>query len=162
MRRRMLVLALALVTHCVQAHALEGEWRGQLGVGGAVVSAKPVNALLFSGLAYGLSDAFDVRGELLGAATSSGNDPWVGLNAGALWKFDVTQWVPYLGLSAGPVHHFDSSRWQASVLPTLGVDYLFNRELSCVVEYRPALLLGAEPLSVQHQLALGLELRWGY
>jgi hypothetical protein len=162
----MLAVALVVLTVGVDAHALEGEWRAALGGGAVVDTQQPARGLMFTGLAYGVSDAFDVRGELLGALSGSGYGR-VGGALGALWKFDVTQWVPYVGLSAGVARRFDAARWQWLVVPALGVDYLFSRELSFVTEYRPVVVSGenapeAAAFSLEHQLLLGLEVRWGW
>jgi hypothetical protein len=162
----MLTVALAVLTVGVDAHAFEGEWRAAVGGGAAVDTNDPARGLIFGGLAYGVSDGFDVRGELLGALGGSGYGR-VGGAAGVLLKFDVTQWVPYVGLSAGVAHRVDSARWQWLMLPAVGVDYLFSRELSFVTEYRPAFVggersTGVAELWLEHQLLLGLEMRWGW
>lgn len=152
-------LVLALLIASRQAQALEAERRAQLGVG--VAHYQEPSALLFAGWAYGIADAFDLRADLIGTLRPANGDISLALDAGGLWKWEVTQWVPYLGVGVGGRRDFAARRWDLLLVPAAGLDYLLNRETSFVIEYRPTFTLSHER-SLEHQALLGFELRWGW
>ena len=89
------------------ASAFERQWH--LGVGGGGASPGkhyPLGPAIGVHAAYGLSDVFDARLEVLLSQHPSRTegfapDRFYGAKLGVAYKLDVIQWIPYFGVSAG-------------------------------------------------------------
>jgi hypothetical protein len=138
--------ALVIVGVSPTAHAFEEQWH----LGGGAGVASRVGELELGpavGLhaAYGLSDVFDLRLELLGSvqgvAPAGGTDPnapqlfanVVSAKLGLAYKIDVIQWIPYLGVTAGALNVSGDSTDLYGTSATLGLvgglDYAVTRSL---------------------------------
>jgi hypothetical protein len=139
-----------------RANAFERQWHLGVGAGGA----SPGKNYAFGPAvgvhaAYGLSDVFDARLEVLLSQHPSRTegfapDRFYGAKLGIAYKLDVIQWIPYFGVSAG----------------FLGVDApaLSARRAAGVVdpegEFRPAQatlgLLGGLDYAIGRNLGVGI------
>lgn len=163
---------LGIGSSAYDAFAVEREWRASavLGAGlGTGDDAEGDRELRWgpqagAQLAYGIAEAFDLRVEALGAGyrQADGAAEIARFGAGALYKFDVTHWVPSLGVQGAYAVRLDRPASGVWLEPFLGVDYLFSRSWGFGLEYRFAVALagGLEPPS--HQVLLRFERRWGW
>jgi len=95
------------------AGAFERQWHAGAGLGiSAYPRYYPVGPALGLNAAYGISDVFDLKLELLGSDHSYSADPGlapakaVPFSAvlGLSYKLDVLQWIPYFALLGGYSH----------------------------------------------------------
>ena len=160
------------------AQAFERQWH--VG-GGAGITAYPHYyatgpALGLNG-AYGISDVFDVKLELLGslssytappAKPSESALPWSAV-AGLSYKLDILQWIPYGALLVGFQHiggrlpTLDVYRRNDAIAAVvLGLDYAVSREFGLGASIRTDFLL----TSAEHEEAftpmLRAEYHWGF
>jgi hypothetical protein len=131
------VLVALLVSE--RGHAFERQWH--VGAGGGVASPGDGYALgpaLGLHAAYGLSDVFDARLELLlsrhrAATQAVPADHFYGGKLGVAYKLDVIQWIPYFGVSAGflgLVEARDPYRGAQATLGLMaGLDYAIARSV---------------------------------
>lgn len=152
------------------AHAFERQWH--LGGGAGVVwppAAYSLGPALSAHAAYGLSDVFDLRLEVL--ASRHGRDGWPSASllsgaGGIAYKLDIIEWVPYAGLMAGyawsdPDLPAAEGPHRAPLLGLLvGVDYGFSRSFGLGVAVREDLLLTSG--RSQGAALLRAEYRWGW
>lgn len=158
------------------ADAFENQWHLGGGLGAAwfdrATSPAPMTAVHG---AYGMSDEFDARGEVLLSAPHSerGNTALLSsLLLGVTYKLDVIQWIPWAGLAAS-VHHLGgqlrqpgASSMQAGGSLLLGLDYAWSRSLGAGVEVN----LSAFPFEPGHSASspiyttalIRFEHRWGW
>jgi hypothetical protein len=128
------------------AHAFEREWHFGIGLGAAAANGYRVGPALNAYAAYGLSDVFDLRAELLGSrqfvtpvAVPDGpgqrEDPsyFYGGKLALSYKVDVIQWIPYAALAAGylgviePLGPYSKGQPSAGIIA--GLDYAATRNL---------------------------------
>ncbi|HEV8248263.1 MAG TPA: hypothetical protein VGP93_20950 [Polyangiaceae bacterium] len=172
---RLSAAALVAFVSCLlwvhEAHAFERQWH--LG-GGAGVAFPPggysLGPALGAHAAYGISDVFDLRLELVGARHAKSGEPSANVFSGAFgiaYKLDVIEWVPYFGVLAGyqlvrpePDPSGDLPGNSPSVGLIGGLDYGFSRSFGLGVCYRQDLLLSGGATS--GLLLLRAEYRWGW
>jgi hypothetical protein len=127
------------------AGAFEREWHLGAGVGlgsyaGTDGGASPVLGLH---AAYGLSDMFDARLELVASRHPSSGDRTLDIYsaaAGIAYKIDILEWVPYAGVLGG-VYLFDGEPKpedgkNVALSAILGLDYEWSRSLGLGAELR--------------------------
>ena len=140
-----LTLALALATLSRSASAFERQWHFGGGIGAASYSGTESGIAPALGLhaAYGVSDMFDARVELLGSHHSTTDDRSLDVYsaaAGIAYKLDVIEWIPYAGLLAG-YYYFNGEpapefRHDFALSALLGLDYAWSRNFGVGVALR--------------------------
>jgi hypothetical protein len=171
-----LTLGLAL-----PAHAFERQWHLGAALGPSTPTGSGLNwgpAAAIHG-AYGLSDMFDVRLELLGGlhafeskmpAFETTSRIYSG-TAGLAYKLDVIEWVPYAGLLAGygmiqfaPPAGAEppQSEGRFTLGLELGIDYALSRSIGLGFRFRGDEWFGSERVSETATFLFGAEYRWGY
>lgn len=158
-----------------RAHAFERQWHlgGGLGIATLEGSASGVNPAVGLYAAYGLSDIFDARLELLGSSHSLGGrrTQILSASAGLAYKIDIIQWVPYVDLLVGyygfsggpsPLGHYG----EPGASLGLGLDYSFSRDFAMGGQLRYHALLRNPPQSLSDapyfSVLLRAEYRWGW
>ncbi|HEX3775161.1 MAG TPA: outer membrane beta-barrel protein [Polyangiaceae bacterium] len=160
------------------AHAFEREWH--LG-GGLGVTAYPRDYSLGPALgvngAYGISDVFDLKLELLGSAQGYQPDARfsvahaepLSLAAGLSYKLDVLQWIPYAALLVGYSHIGGTlpigepfHRDDAIAALVLGLDYAVSREFGLGLSLRSDLRLSTPNEGETFTPMLRAEYHWGF
>lgn len=167
--------ALLLPRH---AQAFEREWH--VG-GGAGITAYPhyysVGPALGLNAAYGISDVFDLKLELLGSyhgysasprSPTTHAEPYSAV-AGLSYKLDVLQWIPYGALLVGYQHvsgtlpegePFRRDDVLGSIV--LGLDYEMTRELGLGASLRADTLLSSPSRGEAFTPMLRAEYHWGF
>ncbi|HEX2733058.1 MAG TPA: hypothetical protein VHM70_15720 [Polyangiaceae bacterium] len=156
------MVLVAIIGTSTNSFAREREWHVGGSAGAELDPAHEVAPLLGLQAGYGVLDAVDARAEVFGAYRPKHPHVDLGALLGLNLKFDVTRWVPFVGVAVGAQSALDASELAALIVPAVGVDYLVSRDWSWGLEYRPALLLSAAPLELEHQCLLRLEKRWGW
>jgi len=168
-KRFWLVLA-GLLCSSSPALAFERQWH--LGGGGGVVLPPgdySTGPAVGAHLAYGLSDVFDLRLELLGSRHTHDVTPTATVLSGAAgiaYKLDIIEWVPYAGALAGytwsdpDLPSDDGPHRSPTVGFILGVDYGFSRSFGIGAAFREDLLLSGG--GAQGAFLLRAEYRWGW
>jgi opacity protein-like surface antigen len=141
-------LALSLLV-AREARAFERQQHAGLDAGGAMMTTGGTTKLgIDLGLhyTYGLSDAFNVVGELSWMAfpTSGATGPQpsrvIPFGAGLVYVFDVLRWVPYAGALVGGAYANGGFVHPAFVTPDVqlaaGLDYALSREWTVGAAYR--------------------------
>ena len=160
------------------ARAFEREWH--LG-GGLGVTAYPhyysAGPSLGLNAAYGLSDVFDLKLELLGSShyyrasadTESEHGAAYSAVAGLSYKLDILQWIPYgaamIGFQhiAGPLPVAEPFRRDdAIVAGVLGLDYAASRNFGLGVSLRMNFLLSSFDEGQAITTMLRAEYHWGF
>jgi len=172
--RRFLGLAAITGVLCLanDARAFERQWH--LGAGGGLILLEgAVGPALNLYSAYGLSDMFDFRLEVLAASAAVEDAGQTRVLAGSLgltYKLDIIQWIPYFGLLVG-AHGFDGpSEAQTGVDLGLsivgGIDYALSRSWGLGLQgaFHPLLtaLSGAHTAGGYTTWLLRFEHRWGW
>jgi hypothetical protein len=165
------------------ALAFERQWH--VG-GGAGVTAYPhyysAGPALGLNAAYGISDVFDLKLELLGslnaytppqgmlkqAPPSEHAEPWSAV-AGISYKLDVLQWIPYGALLVGyqyiggrlPARE-PFRRNDALAAIVLGLDYAATRSFGLGASIRSDLLLTSPERGAAFTPMLRAEYHWGF
>lgn len=153
------------------AHAFDNQWH--LGIGAGIANydrASTVAPAFGVHGAYGLSDSFDARLELMNSWHSS--EPLAAALAGLTYKLDVIQLIPWGGLAVGGYYLGDawSGRGRSSFEPgaaaLLGLDYAWSREWGLSLALGLHLMPFAEDrgaLTPRYTTAmLRIEHRWGW
>ncbi len=181
-------VALAALCNARSAQAFEREWH--LG-GGVGLTAYPhyytAGPALGLNAAYGISDVFDVKLELLGSLTtytpplskdeiaaglkskpSEYAEPWSAA-AGLSYKLDVLQWIPYGALLVGYQHIGGRlpiggpyRRDDALAAVLLGLDYAATRNFGLGASVRSDFLLTSTEHGVAFTPMLRVEYHWGF
>jgi hypothetical protein len=153
-----------------RADAFERQWH--FGAGGGIASAGDGYALgpaIGLHAAYGLSDVFDARLELLvsqHARASAGLpvDRFYGGKLGVAYKLDVIQWIPYVGVSAGFLGVVEPRAPYRATQATLGLvgglDYAVARSFGLGVVATADYVLG--PTATMTAGLLRAEYRFGW
>lgn len=151
------------------AFAVQREWRAGAVLGLGIGESASDDELRWgplagAQLAYGVADAFDLRLEALGSGhgQADGSAESVRFGLGALYKFEVTHWVPAVGVQGSYALRLDRPASGVWLEPFLGIDYLLSRSWGFGLEYRYGVGLtgGLEP--PMHQALLRFEHRWGW
>jgi hypothetical protein len=161
-----------------RAQAFEREWHVGGGVG---LTAYPkyyrAGPSLGLNAAYGISDVFDLKVELLGSSHSYQPSADVPSNsgqaysavAGLSYKLDILQWIPYgaalIGYQhiAGPLPVTEPFRRDDAMLALLvGLDYAATRNLGLGVSLRSNLLLSSLDEGQAFTMMLRAEYHWGF
>lgn len=175
-RSPILGVALALAFVAQPALAFERQWHlgGSLGAAIWADGGVPAGPALGAHGAYGLSDTFDLKLEVLASSHSRGSEAltWFGASTGLAYKLDVLRWVPYAGVQVGYYSLSGSLRpdplsgGEPGMSIDLGLDYAFSRRFGLGLELRyhgflgdPLASLGAAPLLTG---LLRAEYRWGW
>ena len=175
-RRVSVLSAIAVFLWTPLASAFERQWHVGGGFGFAAFADGNTSSGPAIGVhgAYGLSDVFDLKVDLLGSRHTIENDRLnlLSSTAGIAYKMDVIRWVPYFGMQVG-YYRLDGDR-QPGSLPTnelgmsvdLGLDYAVKRSFALGLQLRYHGFL-ADPLSSLGDAPLftGLvrvEYRWGW
>ncbi len=138
------------------AAAFERQWHTGGGVGFATFADPDTGWGPAVGVhgAYGLSDVFDLKLDLLASNHTGGNDS-VHLfsgTAGIAYKMDVIRWVPYFGVQfgyyrlGGEQRPGDLDTNQPGMSVDLGLDYAVTRHFGLGLQLRYHGFLG-DPLS---------------
>jgi hypothetical protein len=169
-KRKSLAVALsaAALFGASPARAFERQWHlgGQL-LGVAPDASRATGAGAGVYVAYGVSDVFDVRGELRSSLHSkAGASEAFELHLGELglaYKLDVLEWIPYFGVRAG--YYFvtsDPGPWARSggaLGAFAGLDHAFSRSFAAGLEVSADRLM---PDGAVSSLGLRAEYRFGY
>ena len=161
-----------------RAQAFEREWHVGGGLGLTAYphhySAGPALGL---NAAYGLSDVFDLKLELLGSyhsytapagGPSEHATPYSAV-AGLSYKLDVLQWIPYGALMVGFQHIAGRlpvgqpfRRDDAIVAAVLGLDYAATRSFGLGASIRTDILLSSLGEGQAFTPMLRAEYHWGF
>ncbi len=157
------LIAGAVLVLTTPASAFERQWH----IGGGAGIASFANGGTSSGPAlgvhgaYGLSDVFDLKLDLLTSTHTIENDRLRLLSgtAGIAYKMDILRWVPYFGVQFGYYHLGGSQRpgelpeREAGMSIDLGLDYAVKRNFGLGLQLRyhgflnnPMSSLGDAPL----------------
>jgi hypothetical protein len=179
MRIRSPALAAApLAATLLSAHsagAFERQWHLGAGLGASSYAGTDAGISPAIGAygAYGLSDMFDLRLELVGShheAESDRNLDIFSVSGGVAYKLDVLEWIPYAGVLGGyyyfrgdPEPEFENDLALSLIL---GLDYAWSRSLGfgVALQYH-GLLLGAPESFTEAAYFTGLfriETRFGW
>lgn len=130
---------------CRAAQAFEREWHlgAGLGAGSYATTDGGIAPVLGLHAAYGLTDMFDARLELVASRHPSSGDRTLDIYsaaAGIAYKIDILEWVPYAGLLGG-VYFFEGDpaperRTDLALSVALGLDYEWSRNFGLGVELR--------------------------
>jgi hypothetical protein len=161
-----------------RAEAFEREWH--LG-GGLGVTAYPhhysVGPALGLHAAYGISDVFDLKLELLGSDHTYRDSPKsesrsvlpYSAAVGLAYKLDVLQWIPYGGLLLGYQHSVGRlpipapfRRDDLLAALVLGLDYALSRDWGLGVSLRTDFLLTSREPGGATTTLLRAEYHWGF
>ena len=180
--------AFALLAVARDAQAFEREWHVGAGVG---VTAYPhyytAGPALGLSAAYGISDVFDLKLELMGSLNwyapplskadaaagrkpppSEHAEPWSAV-AGLSYKLDILQWIPYGALLAGYQHiggrlplgdPFRRNDVLAALV--LGLDYAAPRNFGLGASIRSDILLTSPERGAAFTPMLRAEYHWGF
>ncbi|HEY3667213.1 MAG TPA: hypothetical protein VGL19_14485 [Polyangiaceae bacterium] len=165
-----------------RAHAFEREWH--LG-GGLGVTAYPhyysVGPVVGLNAAYGLSDVFDLKLELLSGyhgytppssptspRPTEHAEPYSAV-AGLSYKLDVLQWIPYAALLVGYQHIAGQlpqgapfRRDDALFGILFGLDYAMTRNFGLGASIRTDTLLSSPSNGEAFTMMLRAEYHWGF
>jgi hypothetical protein len=140
-----LALGFAFSTLGRPASAFERQWHFGGGIGAASYEGTEggISPALGLHAAYGLSDMFDARVELLGSHHTSSDDESLDVfsaAAGVTYKLDVIEWIPYIGLLAG-YYYFNGEpepefQHDFALSAQLGLDYAWSRSFGLGVALR--------------------------
>jgi hypothetical protein len=158
-----------------RAAAFERQWHAGVDLGYAVLIGQRVNHGLGGGihLTYGLTDTFNLLGELNVSVHPSGRALLTGGGVGVGYVIDVLQWVPYVGVMAGfyDLASFAGSCGTEDAVPChsgrlnlevpFGLDYTVSRSFAVGVAGRYQLLLATSPVHAIGAFAR-VEYIWGY
>ena len=174
----LVLCALGVLLAPQRAHAFERQWHVGGGLGATAYThyyslgpAVGVNG------AYGISDVFDLKVELLGSY--HGYEPGVGaerehaqplsLAAGLSYKLDVLQWIPYGALLVGYQHVLGRipngepfRRDDALAAVVLGLDYAVSRDFGLGASVRGDFLLSDFGDVAAITPMLRAEYHWGF
>ncbi|MEO6600101.1 MAG: hypothetical protein ABIQ16_09535 [Polyangiaceae bacterium] len=180
--------ALAALVAPSDARAFEREWHVGGGVG---VTAYPhyysAGPALGLNAAYGVSDVFDLKFELLGSLNSyvppfskanaaparnppqsERAEPWSAV-AGLSYKLDILQWIPYGALLLGYQHIGGRlplgepfRRDDALAAIVLGLDYAATRNFGLGASVRSDILLTSSERGAAFTPMLRAEYHWGF
>jgi hypothetical protein len=162
------VLATLLVAP--RAGAFERQWH--FGAGGGIASpgdGYTLGPAIGLHAAYGLSDVFDARLELLvsnhaAASADLPADRFYGGKLGVAYKLDVIQWIPYLGVSVGFLGVVEPRAPYRQAQATLGLvgglDYALARNFGLGVVGTVDYVLG--PTAAMTAGLLRAEYRFGW
>jgi hypothetical protein len=153
-----------------RAEAFERQWH----FGGGAGMASPGTGFALGpavGLhgAYGLSDVFDARLELLLSqhaprAEGASADRFYGAKLGVAYKLDVIQWIPYFGVTAGFLGALEPRDQYRAAQGTIGamggLDYAVGRNLGVGVIGTVDYALG--PPATMTAGVLRVEYRFGW
>ena len=170
-----LAVAAVVVLGTARAQAFERQWHlgGGLGIATLKGSSSGVNPAAGIYAAYGLSDMFDARLELLGSSHNLGGrrTEVYSASAGIAYKIDIIQWVPYVdlmlgyyGFAGGPSPLGHSGEPGASL--GLGLDYSLSRSFAMGAQLRYHAFLRDPPTSLTQapyfSALLRAEYTWGW
>jgi hypothetical protein len=157
-----------------RADAFERQWHAgaSLGYMALIGTSKRTLHGLGGGVhaAYGLTDTFNLIGELNLTGHPKGRTLVTGGGVGASYIFDVLQWVPHIGAIVGAYDVVDASgecnKYCHSLRLNLeipaGLDYTITRSLAVGVAGRYQLLIsGYSPAHAIGAFAR-VEILWGY
>ena len=161
-----------------RAHAFEREWHVGGGLG---LTAYPhdysVGPALGLNAAYGISDVFDLKLEVLSSYhgyTASPRSPTEhaepsSLVAGLSYKLDVLQWIPYGALLLGFQHISGQlplaepfRRDDALAALVVGLDYAMTRNFGLGASIRTDMLLSSPSTGEAFTPMLRAEYHWGF
>jgi hypothetical protein len=174
------VLGLSLAALCLvprPARAFEREWHVGGGVG---ITTYPnyygAGPSLGLNVAYGISDAFDWKLELLGVShsyspSSSVSERGASYSAvtGLSYKLDILQWIPYAAAMigyqhiAGPLPPTEPFHRDDAILSgVLGLDYIASRNFGLGLSVRGDFLLSTFDEGEAITTMLRAEYHWGF
>jgi len=136
----------ALLALATPASAFERQWHIGGGVGVASFADGDTSTGPAVGVhgAYGLSDVFDLKLDLLASTHTIENDSLdlLSATAGIAYKMDVVRWVPYFGVQFG-YYRLDGSQrpgdlatHEGGMSVDLGIDYAVRRNLGVGLQLR--------------------------
>jgi hypothetical protein len=153
------------------ALAFEREWHLGAAAGVSNGHGLKLSPALGAYAAYGISDVFDVRAELLARGYQIGDEknPHALMGSvGLAYKLDVLRWVPWAGVYVGyqellePPPAGSVFKQRDMVLGLgLGLDYAFTRKLGVGVTLRFDQALAGQDATTFDAL-LRAEYRWGW
>ena len=164
-------LGLGLLGAAPSAHAFEREWHLGAGAGVSNGQGLKLGPALGAYAAYGLSDVFDLRLELVARGyhvASEQNPNALSGMLGITYKLDVLRWVPWAGVYAGYLAFLDVPRADLAFKQRdvalgigAGLDYGISRKFGVGVTLRfdDALTRSS---SRTFDALLRAEYRWGW
>jgi len=178
---RGLVFSFAVALLCLlpkRAHAFEREWHVGGGLGAtAYPHYYSVGPALGLNAAYGISDVFDLKLELLGSYhgyTAGSHLPTehaapFSAAVGLSYKLDVLQWIPYAAVLVGfqsisgrlPVGE-PFRRDDVLAALVLGLDYAMTRNFGLGASIRTDMLLSSPSTGEGFTPMLRAEYHWGF
>lgn len=173
MRAFPVVLGFTVVLSLAKARpawAFENQWHLGAGLGVGNYDRATVGPALGLHGAYGLSDSFDARLELLNSWHSS--KPIAAALLGITYKLDVIQLIPWGGLAFGGYYLSDAwagkgrNNFEPGMAALVGLDYAWSREWGLSLAFGLHMLPFAEdrtPVALRYTTSmLRLEHRWGW
>lgn len=179
MRAPVLAVVFALSALCAtgRASAFERQWHLGGGIGAtAYPNTYSLGPAIGVNGAYGISDVFDLKAELLGSLHGYDLSPTtrehiepLSLAAGLSYKLDVLQWIPYGSLLVGyshiggmpaPRESFHRDDLIAAVV--LGLDYAVSRDFGLGLSLRGDLRLTTPSAGQSFTPMLRAEYHWGF
>ena len=157
-----------------RADAFERQWHAGAGLG---VTAYPhhysAGPALGLNAAYGISDVFDLKLELLASRntlnTVAGRQSAMPYSAaaGLSYKVDVLQWIPYGALLVGYQHIQGTTplafkQDDALAVLVIGLDYALSREWGLGASLRTDFLLTSPEIGGAFTTFLRAEYHWGF
>jgi hypothetical protein len=128
------------------ARAFERQWHvgGGLGVASFTESDTTIGPALEAYAAYGLSDVFDLRTQLLVSRHTRFDRAFepLAITGGLVYKVDVLTWIPYFGVEFGYYRFFGESlpdglsEHEPGISLDLGLDYLLSPSIGLGIELR--------------------------
>jgi len=178
---RGLVFSFAVALLCLlpkRAHAFEREWHVGGGLGAtAYPHYYSLGPALGVNAAYGISDVFDLKLELLGSYhgyTAGSHLPTehaepLSAAVGLSYKLDVLQWIPYAAVLVGfqsisgrlPVGE-PFRRDDVLAALVLGLDYAMTRNFGLGASIRTDMLLSSPSTGEAFTPMLRAEYHWGF
>ncbi|HEY2408417.1 MAG TPA: outer membrane beta-barrel protein [Polyangiaceae bacterium] len=165
------------------AHAFERQWHVGGGVGlTSYLHDYQLGPSLGLNAAYGISDMFDVRVELLGSTHLLSSEATtrvaylahtraeqLSAAAGLTYKLDVLQWIPYGGVLLGYRHVrgalpplSDYGRDDAMAALLVGLDYAASRSFGLGLSWRGDSALSSFANTESMTVMLRAEYHWGF
>jgi hypothetical protein len=134
-----------VMLHSRAVSAFERQWHLGAGLGAASYAGTDSGISPALGLhaAYGLSDMFDARVELVASRHSQGAGERLDIFSaagGIAYKIDVLEWIPYVGVLGG-YYYFSGQpapefRHDFALSAILGLDYAWSRSFGLGVALR--------------------------
>lgn len=155
-------LSVALCVFITEAHAVPGELRAGLELGGAVSSRIDASPSVGVRGGYGLGDRLELQVEASGLWLQGVDDSLALQLVPALaYRFDVVRWVPFMRVGAGPLLDLGHDAAVVGLASgAIGLEYLWDRSLAASLSYQADFWLlrsdATTPALPLHRVLLGV------